>query len=194
MLKVAVPVPAAALKEPKSHKKRDSGFKMITSYNMFCEHQRPEVRAANPNVVPRCDNTSFFLFMLQLQLDPRWVPAASPYQEQSRTPHRDFSAIETLHKETTGLQMFLSMHREVESIIGSLWKEMSVEDKQLWKQKASEQNARVLEDHSCAVCCKLHVEMESQAPSCSLPLYCLLLHHQGVSISCTDMLTSATSC
>ena len=38
----------------------------------------------------------------------------------------------------------LSTHREVESIIGSMWKEMSGEEKQLWKHKATEQNARVL--------------------------------------------------
>ena len=63
----------------------------------------------------------------------------------------------------------LSTHREVESIIGSLWKTMSVEDKQLWKQKASEQNARVLDDQSC---CVLQARVELQAPSCSLPLQC----------------------
>ena len=54
MLSIAAPVPVAAPKEPKSHKKKDSiGMKMITSYNLFCEHRRPEVRQANPNIVPR---------------------------------------------------------------------------------------------------------------------------------------------
>ena len=54
MLTVAVPAPVAASKEHKAHKKRDSaGLKMITSYNLFCEHRRPEVRAANPDIVPR---------------------------------------------------------------------------------------------------------------------------------------------
>ena len=53
--------------------------------------------------------------------------------------------------------MLLSTRREVESIIGSLWKEMSVEDKQVWKQKASEQNARVCKDQ---LCCVLQVRME----------------------------------
>lgn len=54
MLTVAAPVPVAAPKEPKSHKKKDTiGMKMITSYNLFCEHRRPEVRQANPNIVPR---------------------------------------------------------------------------------------------------------------------------------------------
>ncbi|DBA99069.1 TPA: hypothetical protein ACH3X1_014205 [Trebouxia sp. C0004] len=86
MLSIAAPVPVAAPKEPKSHKKKESiGMKMITSYNLFCEHRRPEVRQANPNIVPR----------------------------------------------------------EVESIIGSMWKDMTSEDKQLWKQKATEQNNRL---------------------------------------------------
>ncbi|KAL3132433.1 hypothetical protein ABBQ32_008991 [Trebouxia sp. C0010 RCD-2024] len=85
MLTVAAPLAVTAPKEPKTHKKKDSGAKMITSYNLFCEHRRPEVRAAKPDIVPR----------------------------------------------------------EVESIIGSMWKEMSGEEKQLWKQKATEQNARL---------------------------------------------------
>lgn len=41
---------------------------------------------------------------------------------------------------------FILLHsvlREVESIIGSMWKEMTNDDKQLWKQKATEQNNRV---------------------------------------------------
>ena len=56
MLTVAAPVvPAAHQKEAKPSKKRDStGLKMITSYNLFCEQRRPEVRQANPNIVPRC--------------------------------------------------------------------------------------------------------------------------------------------
>lgn len=85
MLSVAAPVAAAPPKEVKSHKRKDSsGLKMITSYNLFCEHRRPEVRQAHPDMVPR----------------------------------------------------------EVESIIGSMWKDMSHDDKQLWKQKATEQNNR----------------------------------------------------
>ena len=47
MLTVAAPVAAAPPKEVKSHKRKDpSGLKMITSYNLFCEHRRPEVRQA----------------------------------------------------------------------------------------------------------------------------------------------------
>ena len=41
------------------------------------------------------------------------------------------------------MQVCWSMCREVESIIGSMWKDMTNEDKQLWKQKATEQNNRV---------------------------------------------------
>ena len=63
MLTVAAPVPAAVPKEPKNHKKRDSaGLKMITSYNLFCEHRRPEVRAVNPEIVPRSD-TAVAMFL-----------------------------------------------------------------------------------------------------------------------------------
>lgn len=87
MLTVAAPVLAAAPKEPKSHKRRDSGFKMITSYNLFCEHRRPEVRAANPDIVPRCDNTSFLPVAYAAAAMPRLALAASPCQEQSRIPH-----------------------------------------------------------------------------------------------------------
>lgn len=61
------------------------------------------------------------------------------------------------------LAYFLNMHsphREVESIIGSLWKEMSVEDKQAWKQKASEQNARVLDNK---LCCMLQIRINLEA-------------------------------
>lgn len=54
MLNVAVPAPVMPPKEPKSHKKKDTaGLKMITSYNLFCEHRRPEVRQAHPDIVPR---------------------------------------------------------------------------------------------------------------------------------------------
>ena len=53
MLTVAAPLAVTAPKEPKSHKKKDAGAKMITSYNLFCEHRRPEVRAAKPDIVPR---------------------------------------------------------------------------------------------------------------------------------------------
>lgn len=53
-LTIAAPLAQIITKEPKSHKKRDSGgLKMITSYNLFCEAQRPVVREANPNIVPR---------------------------------------------------------------------------------------------------------------------------------------------
>ena len=65
--------------------------------------------------------------------------------------------------------MLSSTHREVESIIGSLWKEMSVEDKQLWKQKATEQNARVIDNH---LCCVLQVTAKLPAPCGSLPMQC----------------------
>ena len=52
-LTIAQPVAQPAHREPKSHKKRDNGLKMITSYNLFCEYQRPVVREANPTIVPR---------------------------------------------------------------------------------------------------------------------------------------------
>lgn len=53
-LTIAAPMAPAIVREVKSHKKRDSGgLKMITSYNLFCEAQRPVVREANPNIVPR---------------------------------------------------------------------------------------------------------------------------------------------
>lgn len=53
-LTIAPQLAVPSTKEPKSHKKRDNGgLKMITSYNLFCEAQRPVVREANPNIVPR---------------------------------------------------------------------------------------------------------------------------------------------
>ena len=62
MLTVAAPLAVTAPKEPKTHKKKDSGAKMITSYNLFCEHRRPEVRAAKPDIVPRYYSPTFLWY------------------------------------------------------------------------------------------------------------------------------------
>lgn len=70
MLTVAAPVPVAAPKEPKSHKKKDpAGLKMITSYNLFCEHRRPEVRQAHPDIVPRYASRSVTMTLHELPDD-----------------------------------------------------------------------------------------------------------------------------
>lgn len=72
-----------------------------------------------------------------------------------------------------------SPHREVESIIGSLWKEMSVDDKQAWKQKASEQNARVRDNKLCFM---LQIRIKSEA--CTILIACLCsAQHSSICMS-----------
>lgn len=89
------------------------------------------------------------------------------------------AALSYIHMKLAYFLTLNAPHREVESIIGSLWKEMSVEDKQLWKQKASEQNARVRDNK---LCCVLGIRIKSEA--CIVLVACLCsAQHSIVCIS-----------